>query len=60
MPIMGNISYLTYAAVAMLGSVLIVALPQGSFFVITVGTLLAFLTYTKQFFQPITQISPAV
>lgn len=57
MPIMGNISYLTYAAVAMLGSVLIVALPQGSFFVITVGTLLAFLTYTKQFFQPITQIS---
>ena len=36
---------------------LIVALPQGSFFVITVGTLLAFLTYTKQFFQPITQIS---
>ena len=57
MPIMGNISYLTYAAVAMLGSVLIIALPQGSAFAITVGTLLAFLTYTKQFFQPITQIS---
>lgn len=57
MPIMGNISYLSYAAVAMLGSALIIALPEDSFFAITVGTLLAFMTYTKQFFQPITQIS---
>ncbi len=57
MPIMGNISYLSYAAVAMLGSALIIALPKESFFAITVGTLLSFLTYTKQFFQPITQIS---
>lgn len=57
MPIMGNISYISYAAVAMLGSLLIIALPEGSFFTITVGTLFAFLSYTKQFFQPITQIS---
>lgn len=57
MPIMGNISYLSYAAVAMLGSALIIALPEESFFAITVGTLLSFMTYTKQFFQPITQIS---
>lgn len=57
MPIMGNISYLSYAAVAMLGSALIIALPKESFFAITVGTLLSFMTYTKQFFQPITQIS---
>lgn len=57
MPIMGNISYISYAAVAMFGSLLIIALPEASFFAITVGTLFAFLGYTKQFFQPITQIS---
>lgn len=57
MPIMGNISYISYAAVAMFGSMLIIAIPETSFFAITVGTLFAFLSYTKQFFQPITQIS---
>lgn len=57
MPIMGNLSYINYAAVATVGSLLIIALPQESFFAITVGTLFTFLTYTRQFFQPITQIS---
>ena len=57
MPIMGNLSYINYAAVATVGSALIVALPAGSFFAITVGTLVSFLTYTRHFFQPITQIS---
>ncbi len=57
MPIMGNLSYINYAAVAAIGSALIIALPETSFFAITVGTLFSFLTYTRQFFQPITQIS---
>lgn len=57
MPIMGNISYISYAAIAMFGSMLIIAIPKDSFFAITVGTLFLFLSYTKQFFQPITQIS---
>ncbi|MGN0546391.1 MAG: ABC transporter ATP-binding protein [Acutalibacteraceae bacterium] len=57
MPIMGNLSYINYAAVATIGSLLILAVPQGSFFAITVGTLFSFLNYTRQFFQPITQIS---
>ncbi len=57
MPIMGNLSYINYAAVATLGSLLIILLPKESFFAITVGTLFTFLTYTRQFFQPITQIS---
>ena len=57
MPIMGNLSYINYAAVATLGSLLIIAIPQESFWAITVGTLFTFLTYTRQFFQPITQIS---
>lgn len=57
MPIMGNISYISYAAIAMFGSMLIIAIPKESFFAITVGTLFLFLSYTKQFFQPITQIS---
>ncbi|MBQ3045063.1 MAG: ABC transporter ATP-binding protein [Clostridia bacterium] len=57
MPIMGNISYISYAAVATLGSLIIMTVPQGSFFSLTVGALFTFLIYTKQFFQPITQIS---
>ena len=57
MPIMGNISYLTYAVATTIGSLLIILLPQESFFAITVGGLSAFLLYTRQFFQPITQIS---
>lgn len=57
MPIMGNISYLTYAFATTIGTLLIVFLPQDSFFAITVGGLSTFLLYTRQFFQPITQIS---
>ncbi len=57
MPIMGNISYISYAAVATLGSLIIMTVPQDSFFALTVGGLFTFLLYTKQFFQPITQIS---
>lgn len=57
MPIMGNISYISYAAVATLGSLIIMVVPESSFFSLTVGSLFTFLLYTKQFFQPITQIS---
>ncbi len=57
MPIMGNISYISYAAVATLGSLIIMAVPKDLFFSLTVGSLFTFLIYTKQFFQPITQIS---
>ncbi len=57
MPIMGNISYLTYAASATIGSLIIMAVPQESFWGLTVGALMTFLLYTRQFFQPITQIS---
>ncbi len=57
MPVMGNISYITYAAVAMLGTVMLMMIPSTSFFAITLGSMLAFLTYTRHFFQPITQIS---
>lgn len=57
MPIVGNLSYLNYAAVATLGAFMIISLPEGAFFAITVGTLVTFLQYTRQFFRPITQIS---
>lgn len=57
MPVMGNISYITYAAVAMLGTVMLVMIPSDSFFAISPGSMLAFLIYTRNFFQPITQIS---
>ncbi|MBQ7121834.1 MAG: ABC transporter ATP-binding protein [Clostridia bacterium] len=57
MPVMGNISYITYAAVAMLGTLALMQIPETSFFALSLGSLLAFLTYTRHFFQPITQIS---
>lgn len=57
MPVMGNISYITYAAVAMLGTLALMLIPETSFFALSLGSLLAFLTYTRHFFQPITQIS---
>ena len=57
MPIMGNISYLTYAASATIGSLVIMTVPEESFWGLTVGALMTFLLYTRQFFQPITQIS---
>ncbi len=57
MPIMGNMSYITYAATATIGSLLIMTVPKESFFGISVGALFTFLIYTRQFFQPITQIS---
>lgn len=50
-PIMGNLSYVLYASVAMVGS----------FFSVTrgfdIGSLASFLQYTRSFSQPITQIS---
>ena len=57
MPIMGNMSYITYAATATIGSLLIMTVPEEHFFGISVGALFTFLIYTRQFFQPITQIS---
>lgn len=57
MPVMGNISYITYAAVAMLGTIMLMMISADSLFAISLGSLLAFLTYTRHFFQPITQIS---
>ena len=57
MPVMGNISYITYAAIAMLGTIMLMMIPETSFFAVSLGEMLAFLTYTRSFFQPITQIS---
>ena len=57
MPVMGNISYITYAAVAMLGTLMLMLIPETSFAALSLGSVLAFLTYTRHFFQPITQIS---
>ncbi len=51
MPIMNNLSYLNYAATAMVGGVFAV------FFGLDIGTLASFLQYTRSFSQPITQIS---
>ena len=51
MPIMGNLSYVNYAATAMVGAFLVI---RGS---MDIGTIASFLQFTRSFSQPITQIS---
>lgn len=51
MPIMGNLSYITYALIAALGASQVIA---GSF---DVGSLASFLQYSRSFSQPINNLS---
>lgn len=53
MPIMGNLSHVTYAALAIAGSVLSISGIGG----ITVGVLVSFLMAIRQLSNPITQVS---
>ncbi|HHT86957.1 MAG TPA: ABC transporter ATP-binding protein [Clostridiales bacterium] len=60
MPIMGNLSYTLFAVTAMVG-VLLAAMGNSTLFGlsigITIGTLTSFLQYTRNFSQPIVQLS---
>ncbi|HPD01889.1 MAG TPA: ABC transporter ATP-binding protein [Clostridia bacterium] len=56
MPIMGNLSYLTYAIVAATGALFIL---KGGFG-LTVGAIAAYLLFTRQLSQPIAYISQQV
>ena len=51
MPIMGNLSHIQYAVTAIVGSILTI---NG---ILTLGTVISFLQFTRNFTQPITQIS---
>lgn len=51
MPIMGNLSHIQYAVTAVVGSILTI---NG---ILTLGTVISFLQFTRNFTQPITQIS---
>ncbi len=69
MPIMGNISYLNFTLTAAVGAFLILSIgtePLGGFAglftggvkgVLTIGSLASFLQYTRQFSNPISQVS---
>lgn len=67
MPIMGNISYINFALSAAVGAFIILYTSSktgvaGFFFggvngVLTIGSLASFLQYTRQFSNPITQVS---
>lgn len=61
-PIMGNLSYLHYALTAMVGAALTIYSGNSDvgFFALTIGSLTAFLQYTRSFSQPITQMSQQV
>lgn len=54
MPIMGNLSYFNYAAVATVGAVLVIGGKAGA---LTLPALASFLQYSRQFSQPLTQAS---
>lgn len=51
MPIMGNLSYMNYAVTAMAGALLAIRGQMG------IGTIAAYLQYTRTFSQPITQVA---
>lgn len=53
MPIMNNLSYLHYAVTAIAGGIMTVKGIGG----MTIGTVVSYLQFTRQFSQPITQIS---
>ena len=55
MPIMNNISHISYAIIAIAGAVL--ALNTSAF---TIGSLVAYLTYTRQFTRPFGQMSQQI
>ena len=54
MPIMGNLGHLNYAATAAVGAILCI---NG---MLDIGSLASFLQFTRQFSQPITQISQQI
>lgn len=59
MPIMNNLSYLHYALTAVVGATLVIMSGQRDMgiFSVGIGSLVAFLQYTRSFSQPITQVS---
>ncbi|MBQ7061137.1 MAG: ABC transporter ATP-binding protein, partial [Clostridia bacterium] len=60
MPIMGNLSYIQYAVTALIGTLMVVALAKGNypaFMTLSVGSLVTFLQYTRNFSRPITMMS---
>ncbi len=59
MPIMNNLSYLHYALTAVVGASLVIMSGQREMgiFTVGIGSLVAFLQYTRSFSQPITQVS---
>ena len=60
MPIMGNLSYIQYAITALIGTMMAVAGLSGNYpalITLTLGELITFLQYTRNFAQPVTMIS---
>lgn len=53
MPIMANISHISYALISMLGAAYAILVPAR----LSIGALVAFLTYMKQFSRPFSQMS---
>lgn len=61
-PIMNNLSNIHYAVTAIVGAYLTIISgnTEGGVFALTIGSLIAFLQYTRSFSQPINQVSQQV
>ncbi len=57
MPIMNNIGFITYAVVALLGGLLISVGFSYGFVPLSAGILVSFIMFTRQFINPIAQVS---
>lgn len=56
-PINGQLGHLSYVLCAIVGGILAMVIPAGSFFSLSIGELASFLTFNKSFSMPINQIS---
>jgi len=56
MPIMGNLSYVSYAVTAIVGTILAI----NGLFGMTLGTLIAFMMFSRQFSNPLAQIAQQI
>ncbi len=60
MPINGNLSHIQYAVIAILGGVMAIWGQNSGVQIISIGTLVAFLEYTRHFSRPISMVSQQI
>ena len=57
MPVNGNLGHISYVLVAIVGAIIAMKLSPDSFFGLTLGSLVTFMSLNKSFSMPVTQVS---